>query len=105
MIQPHDDLTGTAKMHGEEPGNELEITYVVYLIDDNGEEYFVNQENELIPVSTSVDQQLLILKNLFQISAQLTRLRKIYLSNCRLFALEYGEFLERKRQIGSATGV
>ena len=76
----------------------MEIAYVVYLIDSIGEEFFITQEDEQVKVNTTDDQKPLIVKSLFQISAQLIRLRKKYTSNCRLFALEYSEFLERKDQ-------
>ncbi|GAB3900152.1 hypothetical protein [Spirosoma agri] len=99
MTQPNYDPTGTDKMREEKYGSELEITYVVYLVDSNGDEFFITQEDEQVRVNALTDQKPLVVKNLFQISAQLGRLRKKYSANCRLFALEYGEFLERKDQL------
>ncbi|GAB4015048.1 hypothetical protein GCM10028808_39310 [Spirosoma migulaei] len=77
----------------------MQITYVVYLIDSIGDEFFITQKDEQVRVNALNDQKPLVVKNLFQISAQLSRLRQKYASNCRLFALEYGEFLERKDQL------
>ena len=99
MTQPNYDPTGTDKMREVKNGSELEITYVVYLIDSIGDEFFITQEDEQVRVNVLTDQKPLVVKNLFQISAQLGRLRPKYASNCRLFALEYGEFLERKDQL------
>ncbi len=93
------DQTGSAKKYGEEWESEMEITYVVYLIDGSGEEFFVAQEDELVRVNINNDQKPLVVKTIFQISAQLDRLRKKHSSDLRLFALEYGEFLERKGQL------
>ncbi|MBD2703361.1 hypothetical protein IC229_22145 [Spirosoma sp. BT702] len=80
-------------------GSEMDITYVIYLIDDIGEEFFINQKDELVGVKMAFNQNPLIVKNLFQISAQLNRLRKKYVLRWQLFALEYDEFLERKDQL------
>ena len=99
MTQPNYDPTGTDKLREVKNGSELEITYVVYLIDSIGEEFFITQEDEQVRVNALSDQRPLVVKNLFQISAQLGRLRQKYAYNCRLFALEYGEFLERKNQL------
>jgi hypothetical protein len=77
----------------------MQITYVVYLIDSIGDEFFIAQEDEQVRVNALTDQKPLVVKNLFQISAQLGRLRQKYEFNCRLFAFEYGEFLERKDQL------
>jgi len=98
MIQSYNDQTGTAKMRGEKPGGDIEITYVIYLIDSLGEEFFINQEDEAVRVNAHSDQNPLVVDNFFQLSTQLSRLRKKYSSTCQLFALEYGEFLERKEQ-------
>lgn len=99
MTQPNYDPTGTDKMREVKYGSEMEITYVVYLVDSSGDEYFITQEDEQVRVNALTDQKPLVVKNLFQISAQLGRLRQTYASNCRLFALEYCEFLERKDQL------
>lgn len=102
MTQSNYDQIGTTKKRGEEQGSEIEITYVVYLIDGNGDEFFVSQDDKAIRVNAAGDQKPLVVKNLFQISAHLNRLRENYLPNCRLFALEFDEFLERKNHLGSS---
>lgn len=86
-------------MYEEKYGRAMELTYVVCLIDSIGDEFFITQEDEQVRVNALNDQKPLEVKTLFQISAQLIRLRKKYSSNCRLFALEYDEFLERKNQL------
>ncbi|QHW00325.1 hypothetical protein [Spirosoma endbachense] len=47
----------------------MQITYVVYLIDSIGDEFFITQEDEQIRVNVLTDQKPLVVKNLFQISA------------------------------------
>lgn len=79
-------------------GSEMEMTYVIYLIDSIGEEFFITQEDEPVRVNAHSDQNPLVVNSFFQLSAQLSRLRKKYSSSCQLFALEYGEFLKRKGQ-------
>ncbi|GAB4039324.1 hypothetical protein [Spirosoma gilvum] len=99
MTDPNYDLTGTDKMRGEKNGSEVEITYVVYLVDSNGDEFYIAQDDQSVRVNTPDDQKPLMLKTVFQLNAQLGRLRKKYSPTCRLFGLEYGEFLERKGQL------
>lgn len=105
MTRHHYDQTGTAKMRGEEQENEMEITYVIYLIDGMGEEFFITQEDELVRVNDPVNQKPLLVRTLSQLSAQLSRLRNKYPSNCCLFALERGEFDERYDQMKSPPDV
>jgi|GEM_PF-5870917 len=96
MTQHYYDQSGTDKIRVERTGNVMEIRYVIYLIDSIGEEFYITQEDELVRVNVTNGQKPLVVKNLFQISAQLGRLRQKYPSSCRLFALEYDEFLERQ---------
>jgi len=79
-------------------GSEAGIGYVIYLIDGIGEEYFINQQDTLVPVKSSGDQQPLEVKSFVQISVQLAMFRKMYPSNCRLFALERSEFDQQLSQ-------
>ena len=99
MTHQYYDQKGIAKMREMEKGNGLEITYVVYLVDPVGDEFFINQGDQAVRVNTLSDQEPLVVKTMFQINAQLNRLREKYPPGYRLFALEYGEFVERKDQL------
>lgn len=95
MTRHHYDQMGAARMRCEEQESEMEMTYVIYLIDGIGDEFFITQKDELVRVNAPVYHKPLLVKTLFQLSAQLSRFRNKYPSNYRIFGLERGEFDER----------
>ena len=46
-------------------GGEMEMTYVIYLIDSIGEEFFITQEDEPVRVNAHSDQNPLVVNSFF----------------------------------------
>lgn len=80
---------------------EVDFTYVIYLVDGVGGEYFISQDDEMVRADEENNPKPLWVNSLSQINGQLNRLRPKFPTNYLLFALERTEFELRVSQIKS----
>ncbi|MVM33880.1 hypothetical protein GO755_27840 [Spirosoma sp. HMF4905] len=72
------------------------LSYVLYMEDGNCQEFFLNSEGTLKPITDESFGSPFIATTVFQVYSQLSNLRMQYSSSCRFFALEYSEFEVRR---------
>ena len=76
-----------------------EMAYVINLEDGTGREFYVSESVALVALDAPDDTPPLVCKTHKQVEKQLGTLRQQYPATCQLYALEKGEFEERREEL------
>lgn len=83
---------------------EGEMIYVVNLEDGGGKEFFATADGKLVAFSDQSEAEPQQFKTFKQARKKIDQMREKYPPTCRIFALELGEFEERRQEVKPSKG-